>query len=147
MIWRKVNSERVKRTRENLEKKDLKAKRSLHAIFRTFRERMDSFLLISRRLHPFGLLFRYGVYAGCLALFLMPPFVFFPEFWPVTVATSHQALQRDYYHTVLFVLWGRRHSNKSRNSLLLNHITNFSYLFLYAFWLRTNLTRILLDIV
>lgn len=81
------------------------------------------------------------------ALFLTAVCFFPPSSdFPVTVASSHQALQRDYYHTVLFVLWRRRHSNKSRNSLLLNHIANFSYLFLHAFWLHTDLIRIFLNI-
>jgi len=37
-------------------------------------------------------------------LYFLPPFVFFPSSnFPVTVASSHQASQRDYYHTFLFV--------------------------------------------
>jgi len=86
---------------------------------------------------PLRCLCRLPCFISCRGLFFSPSSDFL-----VTVASSHQASQRDYYHTVLFVPRRRRHSNKSRNSLLL-HITNFSYLFLHTFWLRTDL--ILLD--
>lgn len=38
---------------------------------------------------------------------------------------------------------GRRHSNKSSNSFLLNCIVNFRFLFFRILWLRTNLIRVI----
>lgn len=98
-----------------------------------------------RQLYLSGLLF-HGVYASRHALSLTAPFVFFQ----VLILPCNSCIQSSGLTGMIIIIpfsllerRGRRHSNKSSNSLLFNHIANFSYLFFRTLWLRTNLIRVI----
>lgn len=72
-----------------------------------------------------------------VALYLSPPRLFFSKVWHFHVTV---ALQSSRLTSVIIIIplallerHDRRHSNKSSNSLLLNHIVNFRYLFFILF--------------
>lgn len=94
-----------------------------------------------RQLYLSGLLFL-GVYAGRHASSLTDPFVFFQ----VLTLPRNSCIQSSGLTGMIIIIpfsllehRSRRHSNKSSDSLLFNHIVNFSYLFFRTLWLRTNL--------
>lgn len=104
---------------------------SHHPIFCPLCERVRSFFLISRRLYPSGLLFRCNVYAGRHALFLTVV-CFFSKFWLLCNSCIQSSGLKVWLLCYRFSLCAesRCYTNKSSNSLLLNHIANFSYLYL-----------------